>query len=338
MPTVTTADTGSDLTAQDPTQTYFSRVLLTRAKYFQWFERWAENTNLPQGEGINVIMRRWLHLAMALSPLTQGVPPTGKTPSLDDFAATVAQYGDFIAPSDLLRWTEKDPFMNDWTMLLGEQAGYTIDTVKRNTADAGTNVLYSNGTARTDVVTIPDGNDYDRACRVMEQNGAEKPISGSMSGSNFGSPSYMACYPVVVHPHTMMPTVWNLNGFKSAADLKNAPEGCWGVYKELAFYVAADASSVGAGARIRTGAGGTSSAVRNTSGTADVYEDIVFSRRGFNSIKLSGKSLQNYVKPLGSAGALDPLDQVGTIGWKDTTTQMRTNENWILRVEHACEL
>lgn len=338
MATVVTANTVTDIAAPpDPTQTYFSRKLLTRAKYYDYFTRWAEDIAIPMNEGRNVIVRRWLHLAMALSPLTEGTPPGGKTPALDDFTATLAQYGDFIAASDFMRWTEVDPALNDWVSLLGEQAGYTIDTVKRNTADGGTNVQFSNGTARGAVTAIVNGNFYDRAIRTLMSNGAEMPIGGGGASAGVGTAPTMPGYPCVIHPFTYM-TVQNLPGFISPAQNKSMPEGCAGNYKMLYFYVAPDPSSVNAGSRVRGGTGGTSSAVRNTGGTVDVYEDIFFSRRGFNSVKLSGKSLMNYVKPVGSAGALDPLEQVGTIGWKSTTTQLITNQNWILRGEHAVEL
>ena len=338
MATVTTAQTVTDLaTSPDPTQTYFSRKLLTRAKYYDYFSRWAEDIMLPMNEGLNVIVRRWLHLAMALTALTQGVPPTGKTPALDDFTAALGQYGDFIAASDFMRWTEIDPALNDWVSLLGEQAGYTIDTVKRNVADAGTNVQFSNGTARGQVTSIVNGNYFDRAQTTMMANGAEMPIGGMAASTGVGTAPTLPGYPCVIHPFTYR-TVKNLSGFVTPAQNARMPEGCVGCLGMVYFYVSADPSAVSAGSRVRASGGGASTTVRNTSGTVDVYEDIFFSRRGFNTVKLSGKSLMNYVKPVGSAGALDPLEQVGTIGWKATTVSLITNQLWILRGEHATEL
>src|SRR5438132_4762222 len=338
MPTFVSGSSVTNIASPpDPTQTYFSKKLLTRARYYDYFARWAEEIALPMNEGKNVIVRRWLHLAMALSPLTEGVPPTGKTPTLNDFPAVLQQFGDFIAASDYMRWTEIDPALNDWVQLLGQQGGYTIDAVKRNTADAGTNVIFSNGTARAQVTSIPTGTVYDRAVRTMMANGAEMPIAGTYASTGFDTAPTVTGYPCVIHPFTYM-TVKNLTGFVTPAMAKGMPDGCAGCLGMLYFYISPDASSLGAGARVRTGTGGSSTTVRNTSGTVDVFEDMVFSKHGWNSVMLSGKSLLNYVKPVGSAGSLDPLEQVGTIGWKATTTQLRTNENWILRIEHACEL
>lgn len=342
--TVVYSDTNSDLTpsaSNQATSAYFSRLMLTNAKYNNYFDRWSEPVDLPTNEGSTVIVRRYTHLALAISALTEGVPPAGKTPSLDDFSCTLAQYGDYIAASDFLRFTTKDEALNRWTTLLGEQEGYSIDVIKRNTADAGTNVTYSNGTARTDVVTPLDQNDLDRAIRTLIGAGAEMIMAGGGAMSAQGTRPALPAFAMVVHPYVWF-TIQNFSpgpgGFLYANQYQGAAEGEMGRYKNLAIFVAADPSSLGAGARVRTGAGGPSTAVRNTSGTVDVYESMIFSKKGFNSVKLSGQSMKMFVKPIGSAGALDPLDQVGSVGWKVTTSQMRTNENWIMRAESAAEL
>ena len=338
MPVVTTTNTVTDLaTSPDVTQTFFSKKMLTRARYYDYFSKYAEDIDVPQNAGFNVIVRRWLHLAMQITALTQGVPPGGKTPALDDFQAQLIQLGDFIANSDFMKWTEVDPALNEWVTLLGEQAGYSVDTVRRNSADAGTNVQYSNGTARTHLTSVVSGNFYDRAQTTLMANGAEMPIGPMAASTGIGTAPTLPGYAAIIHPFTYR-TVKNLPGFCTPAMNARMPEGCVGCLGMIYFYVSPDPSSVGAGSRVRTGAGGTSSTVRNTSGTADVYEDIIFSKRGFNAVKLSGKSLQFIAKPVGSAGALDPLEQVGTNGWKWLGTQLRTNENWLLRAEHCCEL
>jgi N4-gp56 family major capsid protein len=187
------------------------------------------------------------------------------------------------------------------------------------------------------VTTIVNGNYFDRAQETLMANGAEMPIGGGGSSTGVGTAPTLPGYPCVIHPFTYR-TVKNLAGFVTPAQNAKMPEGCVGNLGMIYFYVSPDPASVSAGSRVRASGGGASTTVRNTAGTVDVYEDIFFSRRGFNAVKLSGKSLMNYVKPVGSAGALDPLEQVGTIGWKATKTQLRTNENWLLRGEHATEL
>jgi N4-gp56 family major capsid protein len=45
--------------------------------------------------------------------------------------------------------------------------------------------------------------------------------------------------------------------------------------------------------------------------------------------------MSNIIKPLGSAGSADPLDQRATSGWKAITTTKILNDSWIVRIEHA---
>lgn len=340
---VVTSNLTTDLTTSpDVTQTYFRKVLLDRAMYYNYHARWADPIPLPQNEGRNVIVRRYLHLAMALSPLTEAVPPSGKTPALDDFQANLSQFGDFIALSDLARWTQKDPVLNHWTGLLGEQAGYTIDAVDRDTAVAGTTVIYTNGTARTAVTSVVDGNDLDRAERTLIVNGAETLVGGTPAASQEGVYSTMPAYPCITSPYVLF-TLQNLGGgskkWRWPSDYKSGNEGEMGRYGMLAFYVSADPSSLTAGAKVFLDGGGTAnSLVRSNLGTsADVHTILIFGKHGFSTVNLNGKNTTYHVKGVGTSGVYDPIDQVGSTGWKSISARLRTNENWIARIETAVE-
>ncbi len=338
MPTVRSTDVVTDLSSSpDVTQAYYSKKLLTRAKYRNLHARFAESSDMPSREGKTVIMRRYAHLALALSPLTEGVAPSGKTPSLDDFQATVYQHGDFIALSDYAQWTMKDAILQHWTMLLGEQEGYTIDAVDRDTAIAGTNVIRSNGTNRTDITEIVDFNDLDRAIRVLSNEGAEKHLGGNSGNMSENSFPTMAAYAAITLPDVVF-DLQNINGFKWASEYKGAADGEIGRYKQIAFFEAPDPSSLGAGGKKYAGGGGSSTAVKNTAGTVDVYTILVFAKNGFTKVPLNGKSSSFISKPLGSAGTADPLDQIATIGWKTIGARLITNQDWLCRIECAASL
>jgi N4-gp56 family major capsid protein len=338
MATVVSTNLVTDLSSSpDVTQAYFSKKLLTRAKYRNYHARWAASSELPSKEGKHIIMRRWLHLALALSPLTEGQAPAGKTPSLDDYTAQLYQHGDFIAMSDFAQWTQKDPILQHWTMLLGEQEGYTIDAVDRDTAVGGTTVIRSNGTNRTDVTEIVDFNDLDRAIRTLSNNGAEKMLGGNSSNSSENSYPTMAAWPAITLPDVIF-DLQNITGFKWASEYKGGVDGEVGRYKQLAFFEASDPSSLGAGGKKWAGGGGTSSLVKNSTGTVDVYSIMIFGQNGFTKVPLSGKTSNFYAKPLGSAGAADPLEQIATIGWKTVGARLRTNESWLCRIECAASL
>lgn len=337
MANVTTVELGTDLANRpDPTQTYFTRNLLRLAAIPLYYERWGDSENLPGNEGRNIIFRRYAHLPLA-GQLTQGIPPTGQTPTLDDFTVALVQFGDFIALTDIARWTQKDPILNKFSELLGLQAGYTYDTYVRDIVTNGTNVLFSNGAARGDVVTIPDGNDLDRMSRTLAINGAEISLGGNDGTSMENTYPVSPAYPVVIHARTWF-TLQNIAGCKDAAQYRGAAQGEIGRYKDLAFFRATDPSSLGVGAPVTNSGGGTSAVVDNTGGTANVYHTVAFGKHAFHRVHLSGKNTSYHAKPLGSAGTADPLDQIGTNGWKTTGACLITNNNWMVRLEHCTEL
>lgn len=325
--------------APDFSQTFYSKELLLRAKYRDYYGRWADSVTVPAKSGKYVTFRRYSHLAIALSPLAEGTPPAGKTPALTDYQATLYQFGDFIALSDYADATGIDDYQRYWAGLLGEQAGYTMDAVNRDVACAGTGVIYVNGTQRTDVNTPIDGNDLDRAIRQLSNNGGEKLLAGNGGSTTVNSYPTMPAFPAVTLPDVMF-TLQNVSGFKWASEYKGAAEGETGRYKTLAFFESPDPSSLGAGGKKWNDAGGaTNAGIKSNLGTsADVYSIMIFAKHGFTQVPLSAGSTKVYRKPLGSAGSGDPIDQVMTMGWKNTSARLRTNENWLVRIECAAEI
>lgn len=338
MATVQSTALVTDLASPpDATQTFYHRTLLERAEYYNYHMRWASPRPLSARVGKNIIFRRYLHLAIALSPLSEGVAPSGKTPTLDDFTVALKQFGDFIALSDFAAMTQIDDLGTHWSGLLGEQAGYTMDAVSRDVSIAGTTIVYSNGTARTDINSIVDANDLDRAIRTLNRNGAQYVLKGNQGSTTIGSAPIRDAYAGVTHPDVIF-DLQNVTGYKDASEYKGAVEGEVGRYRQLAFFSAHDGDSLNAGSKLYNSGGATSSLVRNTSGTVNVYTIMVFAKNYLTEVPFGAKSVQMIRKPLGSAGTADPLDQVSTMGWKNTSARVRTNESWGLRIEIGASL
>jgi N4-gp56 family major capsid protein len=337
MATVVSTDLVTTTSSIDPTQSFYVRELLLRAKYQEFYGRWADSVSLPSKRGKTVIMRRYAHLDMALSPLSEGTPPAGKTPTLTDYSASLNQFGDFIALSDFADATGIDDYQRHWAGLLGEQAGYTMDAVDRDVVVAGTAVIYSNGAGRTSVTSIVDENDLDRAIRTLSNEGAQKALSGNQGSTTVGSSPIMAAYPAVTLPDVLF-DLQNLTGFKWASDYKGAVEGEVARYKQLAFFESPDPSGLNAGGKKFASGGGSSTAVKNTAGTVDVYTIMIFGKHGFTRVPLNSATTKMYRKPLGSAGSSDPIDQIQTMGWKNTSARLITNQDWLLRIECGASL
>lgn len=314
-----------------------------RAQAKNYYARFIDLTKLMAKSGKTVIMRRYAYLAMALSPLAEATPPAGKTPTLTDFSATLLQFGDFIALSDYADMTGIDDYQSHWAGLLGDQAGYTMDAVTRDVMVAGTSVIYSNGTARNQVNTPIDSNDLDRSIRFLHGNATEFIMDGNSSNSSVNSFPVMPAYVGIIHPD-----VWfdlkNLTKFRSASEYKGAAKGEIGRYENVAFFMAPDvgfalsATGLSAGAKVFADAGGTAnSIVKSTTGTsADVYATLIFGKHFATSVPLTAGSTRMYRQKPG--GITDPIEQIMTMGWKNTSARLRTNERWASRVESAASV
>ena len=185
-----------------------------------------------------------------------------------------------------------------------------------------------------------DGNDLDRLIRSLWTNGARMMVKGSGPQTGQGTNPVMPGYPCIISPE-LYTDLSNVSGFRSVETYKASGtmfEGEMGRYKNLVFFIAPDADNLGAGARIFTGAGAPSSVVTNTGGVADVHTILAFGEEYLTHVPLTGESVGMIFHKVGSAGTADPLNQVGTAGWKETSTRLRTNESWGGRVETGVSL
>lgn len=137
-----TQTTGSsDLSAE--MKTYYSDYMIDNAVPNLVHDQFGQKQPIPKNKGKTVEFRKYAPLAKALTPLTEGVTPSGKSLSVSVLTATVSQYGDYIELSDMLLLTAIDNNMVQATELLGNQAGETLDTITREVINAGTNVQYA---------------------------------------------------------------------------------------------------------------------------------------------------------------------------------------------------
>jgi N4-gp56 family major capsid protein len=71
----------------------------------------------------------------------------------------------------------------------------------------------------------------------------------------------------------------------------------------------------------------------------EVHASIVYGQNAFGLVKLGGKgkpNIQIIVKPVGSSGDADPLNQRGSIAWKVKHFACAVlQDDFIVRVEHG---
>jgi len=97
------------------------------------------------------------------------------------------------------------------------------------------------------------------------------------------------------------------------------------------------ATAIAAGTQVYSEDGG---AMDSDNKALDIHGTLVFGADAYGVIDIAGGSaLRTIIKPCGSAGAADPLDQRSTVGAKvDAYAATILNNLWIVRIEHAVSL
>ena len=305
---------------------FYDRVLLYRAVAFFVHTKWAQVRDIPRNGGTNVIkFRRYGNLTAATTALTEGQTPTGSQLSITDVSATVAQYGDYVTITDRIDYESKDPVLTEAAEILGDQMGDTLDQLTRDVLAAGTVVYYSgaSSTARVTVgsTDLIDADDIKIAVRTLKNAKARRVTRMINASTGVATEPVNAAYIGLCHPNTTY-TLKGLTGFTSVekyASTVNVMEGEVGKLDEVRFVESTNC-------KVFT-AGGESS--------IDVYATLIMGSDAYGITRISGEAVRNIIKPLGSAGTSDPLEQRATSGWKATFVAKILNDAFMVRIEHA---
>ena len=302
---------------------YFDSRLLRKATPRLIHLRYAQTRDLPANESDVIKFRRYSLLSPATTPLTEGVTPSGTSLAKTDITATVKQYGDYITLTDKLLFTTTDPVLKEANAVLAQQAGNTLDQITRDVLLAGTTVQYaSTATQRSEVAAAMKITraEIKEAVRTLKNNDAEKITEMINPGSGQETSPVDAAFIAFVTPGTTF-DLKELTGFIPVEKYgqRVALPGEIGALDEVRFIESTNS-------KVFTGAGDSG---------IDVHATLVFGADFYAQTRISGQAMKNIIKPLGSAGSADPLDQRQTTGWKATFVATRLNEAFGVRIEHA---
>lgn len=303
---------------------FYNRTLLMRAVPLFLHTRFAQVRDIPQNAGTSTIkFRRYGNLAAATTPLTEGVTPAGSTMSVTDITATVKQYGDFTTFSDVVSYESQDAVLTEFAEVLGDQAGETLDQLTRDILAAGTSVTYVGQVAQNAITTSNrlTATEVRKAARTLKNNKARRITRMIAATTGIATEPVAPGFISIVHPNT----TFDLQGetgwvpVEKYASSSNVMEGEVGKIGDVRFIESTNA-------KVFEGAG---------AGAIDVYGTIFMGTDAYGTSRISGAAMQNIVKPIGSGGTTDALNQRGTTGWKATFVAKILNDDFITRVEHA---
>jgi N4-gp56 family major capsid protein len=307
MPTQTTLIGG----LSPSMQTYYDKKLLSRLLPKLVHLKFAQKKPIPKNGGKTINFRKFTALSPATTALTEGVTPAGSGLNMTQITATVAQYGDFVEISDVLDMTAIDPVLDETAELLGEQSAQTLDVIARDVLTAGTSVQYANG--RASRITVAAGDNL----TVIEVRKAKRTLKRANVDAVTGND-----YVAFVEPGTVF-------------DLQSDPK-----WEEAAKYAGSTQIFDGEIGRLYGVRFIETSFAKKFAGAGaaavDVYGTLVFGKNFFGMSDIDGSgTVQNIVKPHGSSGTADPLNQRATSGWKALFCVERLEELACVRIEHT---
>jgi N4-gp56 family major capsid protein len=304
--------------------------MLTRGVPFLVIEKFGQTYVLPTKSSKTAKFRRYNALALATTPLVEGVTPSGQKVTVTDVSVTLEQYGDWVPFTDIIEDTHEDPFLAQLSEVLGEQAAQTIETIRYNIIKAGTNVFYANGSARTDVNT-PLTLALQRKCtRALKRQNANYITQAVGSTPDFRMEPVEQAFIGLVHPDVET-DIRNLSGFISVKQYSHGSN--W-------------ANEIGAAEDVRylrstiftafaDGGAATSTMVSTTGTNADVYPILYIAKDAYGIVPLKGKDSLTPMIANPKVSSNDPLAQRGTAGWKSMQGAVILNDAWLVRCEVA---
>lgn len=308
-------------------KTFYDMTLLDEASANLVHDQFGQTRPIPANGGKTIEFRKFAPLAKALTAITEGVTPDGKSLSVSTVTATVSQYGDYITQSDVLELTALDNTILEATKLLGKQAGLTLDTVTRNVINAGSNVTYCPKVASGAETAVTSRSGMDTTSKLTVK--VIQKVVAKLRGQN--APTIGGKYVAIIHPYVaydlMRDPEW-IDAHKYAQP-DNLYTGEIGEIAGVRFVTSTEAKIWNdKTCPVASGTAGASGATYHP-----VFSTLFLGEGAYGVTEISGGGLQTIIKQKGSAGTADPLDQRSSVGWKAIKTAEILIPNYLVRVE-----
>ena len=302
-PTTSPVNVTTQLSMSPTMKTFYDTTLLENARETMVFTQFGEKQPL---KGNKVEWRKFNTFAKALTPLQEGVIPTGQTFGMTKIEAETTQHGDYVSVSDRLELESYDDVIFGATEEMGAAEGETYDTLTRNILVAGNSVMYCpNGDTKIEsranitnaCVLTPDV--VNKAQTWLKKNKAPK-INGS--------------YVAIIHPSV----AYDLRATKAWEEYHK--------YNDVAPIFKGEIGELHGVRFIES----NNAKIWKDNGTA-VYATLFLGAKAFGILDPQGEGMEMIIKTKEQIGG--PLNQFGTIGYKFCHGAKILYQERLLRVE-----
>lgn len=313
------------------TAAYAAREMLKHAEPVNILSKMGTTKPVPKNTADNVKFRRPIPFTVSTIPLAEGVTPTPQKLQYENVSVPLKQYGALVEFSDWVIQTSEDPVLKDATMLIGEQAGATLEQIIYAAVKGGTNVVYANGASRDAVNTAITLNKQRAVTRQLAAQKARKITRVIDSTPDYDTHPVEAAYVAVAHTD-LESDIRNLAGFIPTAEYGSKrliSDHEIGSVENVRYVLSPDLAPY-------ADAGGDKGAMVSTTGVkADVYPILYFGMDAYAQVPLKGEDAMTPIVINPKPDKSDPLGQRGYVGYKFATAAVILNELWMCRLEVA---
>lgn len=312
------------------TAAYAVAKLLEHARPLSVLPLFAQVQPVPKNKTDTVKFRRPVPFPALTTPVVEGVTPPSIAMQFQDVTVQLQQWGNPVEITDQVLDFSEDPVLSTAIELCGEQAAETIEAIIWGVLRGGTNVVYANGSARSDVNTAISLDDVRSAVATLQRNRARR-ITRVLDGSvKINTTPIEASFVCVSHTDCE-PNIRALAGFTPTSQYGNRSvvhEAEFGATENVRFVTSPLLNPIlGAGS-------GTLNGMRSEGGVnVDIYPYIVMGMDAFATVALRGANAVTPMVVNPKPSAADPMAQRGYVSWKTYHNAVRLNEAWMVRIE-----
>lgn len=271
-------------------QTYYNREMLPIFKSNLVHLQFGREYRMPENEGLVMNVRKPLPIDANTTPLAEGNPGDGTMLAETEITLQLEQYGDYARITDKLDMSHLDIKILERVERFADAGARSIDAVVREELATCSNVLYAGGKTSRATLTSDDKMTTDLlldAVKILKKNKAQ----------TFGG-----WYVAIIGPDVWR-NFWDDDRFTKVTSYQDKEKVYSGEVGRIAGVRLVETTE----AKIFEGAGNNST---------DVASTIILGRDAYGYTSWKGANPRVIVKPAGSAGTGDPLDQISTVGWK----------------------
>lgn len=313
------------------TNVHAERTMLRHAGPVMVLDKFALAKQMPQNKTQTITFRRPVVFTAKTAPLVEGVTPATDAFDYEDVSGTMKQYGQVSTVTDVIEDTHEDPVLNDISTQLGENIGRTMEALNWGVLRGGTNVMYANGAARTDVNTTVTKDLQRKVIRFLKNQKAMKHTKMLAGSTSYETRPIQASFVAIAHTD-LEADIMNMPKFTPVAEYGSRQPLCEeeiGACEQVRYILSPDLAAF-----TDSGSSTLNGMVSTSSSQTDVYPIIFLGKEAWGTVALRGKgAVTPSIIPVNMATKDDPLSQRGYAGWKAWHLALRLNESWMVRAE-----